>query len=84
MEDAEEGVWDYIVHLLESKNNRGKVEGGSYLVYALLDYVVDSYVGILQSFAEDIRHIEQNINDDSSIFQVFVLLCIHLVCFVIA
>ena len=39
-QEDEEGLWDYIYRLLNSKNNRGKQEGGCYLVYALLDYVV--------------------------------------------
>lgn len=38
--EEKEDLWDYIYKLLKSKNNRGKSEGGSYLVYALLDYVV--------------------------------------------
>lgn len=36
----EQELWDYIYHIVKSKNNRGRIEGGSYLVYALLDYVV--------------------------------------------
>lgn len=38
--EEKEDLWNYIYKLLKSKNNRGKSEGGSYLVYALLDYVV--------------------------------------------
>lgn len=38
--EEKEELWEYIHKLLKSKNNRGKSEGGSYLVYALLDYVV--------------------------------------------
>ena len=34
------GLWDYIHRIVNAKNNRGRIEGGSYLVYALLDYVV--------------------------------------------
>ena len=36
----ENEMWDYGNHLLENRDNRGRNEGGSYLVYALLDYVV--------------------------------------------
>ena len=39
-QENDEGLWDYIYRLLNNKNNRGKQEGGCYLVYALLDYVV--------------------------------------------
>ena len=34
------GLWDYIHRIVNAKNNRGRIEGGSYLVYSLLDYVV--------------------------------------------
>ena len=34
------GLWDYIHRIVNAKNNLGRIEGGSYLVYALLDYVV--------------------------------------------
>ena len=36
----ENEMWEYGNHLLENRDNRGRNEGGSYLVYALLDYVV--------------------------------------------
>ena len=39
-QENDEGLWDYIYRLLNNKSNRGKQEGGCYLVYALLDYVV--------------------------------------------
>lgn len=39
----EQELWDYIYHIVKSKNNRGRIEGGSYLVYALLDYVVSRF-----------------------------------------
>ena len=36
----ENEMWEYGNRLLENRDNRGRNEGGSYLVYALLDYVV--------------------------------------------
>ena len=39
-QENDEGLWDYIYRLLNNKNNRGRQEGGCYLVYALLHYVV--------------------------------------------
>ena len=41
----ENEMWEYGNHLLENRDNRGRNEGGSYLVYALLDYVV-SEIGV--------------------------------------
>ena len=45
-QENDEGLWDYIYRLLNNKNNRGKQEGGCYLVYALLDYVVSVVRGV--------------------------------------
>ena len=45
-QENDEGLWDYIYRLLNNKNNRGKQEGGCYLVYALLDYVVSIVRGV--------------------------------------
>lgn len=82
-QQEEKEMWEYMNRLLNNKNNRGKAEGGSYMVYALLDYVVslfaytnpkvDSYVDVLKSFAEEIRHVEETVDKSSSIYQV--LLC---------
>ena len=70
VKENEPGLWDYIHKLVNTKKNRGRIEGGSYLVYAILDYIVDSYVHILHCFANDIKHIEESVGDDSVVFQV--------------
>lgn len=70
VKEDEPGLWDYIHRLVNTKNNRGRIEGGSYLVYAILDYIVDSYVHILHCFANNIKHIEEAVRDDSVVFQV--------------
>ncbi|KAK8801718.1 hypothetical protein WA588_006004, partial [Blastocystis sp. NMH] len=69
----ENEMWDYGNHLLENRDNRGRNEGGSYLVYALLDYVVDSYVDVLRCFAEEIRRVEETVESASSVYQSVIL-----------
>ncbi|KNB43480.1 Mg2+ transporter protein [Blastocystis sp. subtype 4] len=82
-QQEEKEMWEYMNRLISNKNNRGRIEGGSYMVYALLDYVVrsialhnikvDSYVDVLKSFAEEIRQVELTVDKSSSIYQSVLL-----------
>lgn len=53
-------LWDSISKLMENKNNRGRGENGMYMVYAVLDYVVDHYISIIQQLAERVLTIERS------------------------
>ena len=88
-QQEEKEMWEYMNRLISNKNNRGRIEGGSYMVYALLDYVVrsialhnikvDSYVDVLKSFAEEIRQVELTVDKSSSIYQVWMLFGIQII-----
>jgi magnesium transporter len=62
--EHESGVFDPIRERMKNPEGRIRTRGSDYLVYAILDAVVDRYFSVLESIGEKIESFEETIEED--------------------
>lgn len=65
-EDAEKDVFDPVRKRLQIPNSRERERKADYLFYALIDIIVDSYLGVIEQLGNQIEIIEEQIITRSS------------------
>lgn len=75
-QEAPGDVFDPIRMRLEDSEARIRREGTEYLLYSLLDSIVDNYIGILQGLAEEIEDLEEMVieNPDKTVLEDIIFL----------
>lgn len=57
-------VFDPVRARIRSAKGRVRTMGADYLAYALIDAVIDSYFGVLESLGEELERIEESLTND--------------------
>ncbi len=65
-QDDDEPIFDLIIKRMKMKDNQIRNRGADYLLYSLIDTIIDSYFLDLENVGDKIEYIEDNLIEDTS------------------